>query len=239
MPKKLSAIRQKILRYIISYMEENAGRAPTNREIGDYVNSRSTGHIDYHLKFLEAEKYITHESNISRSIKVLKDCEGVPFIEKEKARYLLPVKGPVAAGQQLAIPNEPVEMFDLSMQNFAEGAFGLKVKGLSMVEFGIFDGDYIIIEQGKQPETGDIVIAVNLTENAATVKYFYKLEDDRVKLQPANEAIEPIYIKAEEWDNHWAIQGVVRAVFRKYDRVHAKAARSAKQSAAASALEQA
>jgi repressor LexA len=211
MPKKLSATKRKILQAIITYMEENEGRSPTNREIGESViTSGSSGHIAYHLKKLEEEGYIRHEKGKNRSIQVLKDCQGRPY-QGQRYQYGIPIHGDVAAGLPLAISQEPQYTLDLITANHAGDIFGLRVQGNSMIDAGIYNGDYILAERGKHIENGDIVVATHRITGEATVKRFY-LEKEQIKLKPENAAMSPILVDAGEWDDEWEIQGKLKAV---------------------------
>ena len=211
MEAKLSAARWKILQAIISYMEKNEGRAPTNREIGEMViTSGSSGHIAYHLEKLEEEGYIRHEKGKNRSIQVLKDCQGLPY-QGQRYQHGLPIHGDVAAGMPLAVSQEPQYTLDLIPSAHAGDTFGLRVQGNSMIDAGIYSGDYILVERGKHIENGDIVVATHRMTGEATVKRFY-LEKEQIKLKPENAAMSPIFVNAGEWDDEWEVQGKLKAV---------------------------
>jgi repressor LexA len=199
----LSEIQTNILRYIERYMRDE-GRPPTNREIGQKVDIQSTGHIDYHLTMLEKKGYITRIRNKSRGIKI-----------NAQQRPGLPIWGTIAAGQPLDINRESSqETLDLSAH---AAGYVLRVKGQSMIEDHIADGDLVLIEPEADVRDGDVVVAVCHTANgeagAATLKRFYR-ERDRVRLQPANASMDPIFVSAEEWDRDWRVQGKVVAVYR-------------------------
>jgi repressor LexA len=211
MVTKLSAARRKILQAIIDYMEENEGQSPTNREIGEMVlTSGSSGHIAYHLEKLEQEGYIRHEKGKNRSIRVLKDCQGLPY-HGSRHQQGLPIHGNVAAGLPLTISQEPQYTLDLIPPTHADDTFGLRVQGNSMIDAGIHNGDYILVERGKHVENGDIVVATHRLTGEATVKRFYQ-EKEQIKLKPENAAMSPIFVSADEWDDEWEIQGKLKAV---------------------------
>ena len=211
MTTKLSAARWKILQAIMDYMEENEGRSPTNREIGEIViTSGSSGHIAYHLQKLEEEGYIRHEKRKNRSIQVLKDCQGRPY-QGQRYQYGLPIHGDVAAGLPLAVSQEPQYTLDLIPSTHSGDIFGLRVQGNSMIDAGIHSGDYILVERGKHIENGDIVVAAHRLTGEATVKRFY-LEKEQIKLKPENTTMSPIFVNAGEWDDEWEVQGRLKAV---------------------------
>lgn len=207
MGEELSEIQERIYVFIKEYIERE-GCPPTNREIGSKVGVASTGHIDYHLNALSKKGYIVRTGNKSRGIKLLKTSQKG-----------LPVLGSIAAGQPLAITDEREEFLELSERNFSKEAYVLVVKGQSMIEDYIFDGDYIVVEPGREIANGDIVVATHRNADgergAATVKRFYK-EGGRIRLQPANSEMQPIYVDSKEWDSEWEIQGKVKAVLRQF-----------------------
>lgn len=214
MTGKLSKTQRKILQTIITYMEENNGRSPTNREIGERVISTpspSSGHIAYHLKILEVEGYIRHETGMNRSIHVLKDEQGLPYLGGQRDRYSMPVHGTVAAGEPLFVSEIPADALELIAPHHAADVFGLKVQGNSMIDAGIYNGDYILAERDTYIENGDIVIATHCMTGEATVKRFYK-EKGKAKLKPENTTMAPIHVDALEWDDEWEIQGKLKAV---------------------------
>jgi len=204
MSSDLSEIQSRILNYIERYIQTE-GRPPTNREIGEEVSILSTGHIDYHLTMLAKKGYITRIRNKSRGIKV-----NLP-----QQRFGLPIQGTIAAGQPLDIYAESQqETLDLSTHT---RGYVLRVKGESMIEDHIADGDMVLIDPDADIRDGDIVVAVCFTANgeggAATLKRIYR-EHDRMRLQPANATMDPIYVAAAEWARDWNVQGKVVAVYR-------------------------
>jgi repressor LexA len=216
MARKLKPIQRKILQTIIKYMEENDGRSPTNREIGEKVISTpspSSGHIAYHLKILEEEGYIQHETGMNRSIRVLKDEQGLPYerMGVQRDRYSMPVHGTVAAGEPLIVSEIPADTLELIAPRHTADVFGLKVQGNSMIDIGIYNGDYILAERDTYIENGDVVIATHCMTGEATVKRFYK-EKGKIKLKPENTTMTPIHVDALEWDDEWRVQGKLKAV---------------------------
>jgi repressor LexA len=203
----MSAKQRAIYEFIQEYIQEH-GRPPTNREIGGHVGIESTGHVDYHLGVLEKKGFIEREGHTSRGIRL--------------TRQGLEVKGRIAAGQPLEIYDVPDQHVDLTRQAFTGKKYLLEVKGKSMIEDCIDDGDYVLIDQDAAIEPGDVIVACKRSADssergAATLKRFFK-EKNRVELRPANSAMTSIFVDAAEWERDWQIQGKVRAVYRLFDR---------------------
>lgn len=203
MERQLSDPQANILDFIERYMRKE-GRPPTNREIGHAVGIGSTGHVDYHLTVLEKKGYIARERRKSRGIRLA-----------QQERLGLRIQGTIAAGVPLDIFTDQQETLDLTEHT---REFVLQVRGESMIEDHIADGDYVLILPTETANDGDIIVATRRTSNgangAATLKRFYR-ERDGVRLQPANSQMDPIFVPATEWDSEWGIQGKVTAVYRK------------------------
>ncbi len=204
---KLSDPQARIYAFIEAYSRRE-GRPPTNREIGKEVGINSTGHVDYHLSVLEKKGYITREPKKSRGIRLMRD-----------ETRALPIAGAIAAGQPLDIyADSTQEALDLEAHKTGR-QYVLLVRGQSMIEDHINDGDYVLIDPDAYISDGAIVVATHQTANggsgAATLKRIYR-ERDGFRLQPANATMEPIYISAAEWDAEWVVQGRVTAVYRRY-----------------------
>jgi repressor LexA len=203
MERPLSDPQAKILDFIERYMRTE-GRPPTNREIGHAVGIGSTGHVDYHLTVLEKKGYIARERKKSRGIRLA-----------QQEQQGLRIHGTIAAGAPLDIFIDQQDVLDLSGHT---REYVLLVRGESMIEDHIADGDYVLIFPTKVASDGDIIVATRRTSNgangAATLKRFYR-ERDRIRLQPANSQMDPIYVPAGEWDSEWEIQGKVTAVYRR------------------------
>src|SRR5215472_3493750 len=203
--ERTSDIQQKIYEFIVDYMRSR-GRPPTNREIGKAMNITSTGHVDYHLSVLEKKGYISRQAKTSRGIELTKRLQGIP------------VMGSIAAGEPLDIFTESGEKIDVGRDLEGDNSYALIVKGRSMIEDHICDGDYVVIKPQSTCGNGDIVVAVHLlqgSEGSATLKrFFQEKEYDRVRLQPANSEMDPIFIPKNVWDREWRIQGRVIAILR-------------------------
>ena len=205
--EQMGDFQRRMLTFITNYIRTE-GMPPTNREIGKAMKIASTGHVDYHLSMLEKRGYITREPKKSRGIRLTRQPWGVP------------VEGTIAAGEPIEIFSEPEETVDVGHGIDPDANYALIVKGRSMIEDHICDGDYVVIKRQPNCENGDIVVAVHMEEGVrgkATLKrFFQEKEHDRVRLQPANSELEPIYIPRGEWDREWQVQGKVVAIVRQY-----------------------
>jgi len=204
MKREMSDIQTRILDFIEEYTRRE-GRPPTNREIGGKVKIHSTGHVDYHLTVLEKKGYIVRERKMSRGIRLANQEPGG-----------LQMYGEIAAGQPIDIfPDQQEPPLDLSRHR---REYVLKVKGNSMIDDHINDGDCVLVLPDVAVNDGDIIVATHLTEGsngAATLKRLFR-ERDRIRLQPANSTMDPIYVSKQEWDTEWEVQGKVTAVYREF-----------------------
>jgi repressor LexA len=210
----LSERQRGLLLFIEEYMREH-GRPPTNREIGNGLGIPSTGHVDYHLKALENKGYISRQKRTSRGIQVLAPLHAPVGIGSGG----IPIMGTIAAGQPLDLFQGHRDVLEsVNPAIYSEKVYALRVSGNSMIEDGIFDGDYVVIDPSPEVNTRDIIVATNLgsgESGAATLKRFFR-DGNRIRLQPANKDFNPIYVDADEWDHSWEVQGRVAAVVRMY-----------------------
>ena len=196
-------------REILEYIKKeilNRGYPPTVRDICEAVNLKSTSSVHSHLETLEKNGYIRRDPTKPRAIEIVDD--NFNLTRREFAN--VPLIGQVAAVQPL-LAVENIESYFPIPTEFMPNAesFMLKVKGESMINAGIFDGDNILVEKCDNVHNGDIVVA--LIDDSATVKTFYK-EDGHIRLQPENDTMEPILV-------HEGLQilGKVFGVFRLYE----------------------
>jgi repressor LexA len=175
----------------------NRGYGPTVREIGAHFEIRSPNGVMCHLKALERKQLITREHHMSRAIQLVD--------QPQKKRTSLPLAGQVAAGTPV-LAVETRERVDFANLFRDEGQYCLRVKGDSMIEAHIADGDYVVVRQQKTAHDGDIVVAL-VDGDDATLKRFYR-EKNRVRLEPANARLKPIYSSNVE------ILGVLVGVIR-------------------------
>ncbi len=211
--EQASDIQRRMYNFIVDYIDQEA-MPPTNREIGRALNIASTGHVDYHLTMLEKKGWITRQSKKSRGIKLTRQAQA--------QTHGIRIMGAIAAGQPIDIYTEQEQTLDVGRNvTDSEDAYALVVKGRSMIEDHICDGDYVVIKPQSTCQNGDIVVAVHMQEGisgSATLKrFFQEKEHDRVRLQPANSELEPILIPKSVWDREWQVQGKVVAIFRHYN----------------------
>lgn len=216
-PKKLTKRQQLVLNYIIDHIEQ-WGYPPTIREIGDHLDIKSTNGVNDHLKALERKGYLIRQDAKSRAIKPVLNAIGEPIEEEDNDQVILedvqqiPIVGRIAAGVPITALENREDVFTIGQGVLprADGIFALVVKGDSMIEDGIHNGDTIFIKQQKDAQTGQIVAA--MIDGEATVKRFYH-EGHRIRLQPSNSSMEPIYVSAQEEPE---ILGVVVGLYRQY-----------------------
>ena len=194
--------RQKAILEFIKTEIRLKGYPPAVREIGEAVGLSSSSTVHGHLNQLEEKGYIRRDPTKPRAIEVL---DGQQVIKKEM--IYVPIVGKVTAGEPILAVENIEDSFPLPMDFVRnENVFILSVRGDSMIEAGILDGDYVLIRQQSDAKNGDIVVA--LIEDEATVKTFYK-EKDHFRLQPENPYLEPILVKEV------TILGKVIGVFRR------------------------
>ncbi|MFN0064203.1 MAG: transcriptional repressor LexA [Myxococcaceae bacterium] len=213
--EELTDRQKQILTFIVKETE-GRGFPPTIREIGEHMDIRSTNGVNDHLKALERKGYVTRGEQQSRSLVATKRARLVLGLGKRQDADLIeiPVLGRVAAGAPLlAVENveDSVRIDSFLLGGNGREVFALRVKGDSMIEDGIFDGDYLFVRKAANAQSGEIVVA--LIEDEATVKRYYP-EGDRVRFQPANATMRPIYVDKAEFRSTM-ILGRVVGVYRK------------------------
>jgi repressor LexA len=205
----LSDRQRHILDFISAYTGEH-DRPPTNREIGQAMGIASTGHVDYHLSVLAKKGYIEREANTSRGLRLTLVADPNP----RKRVYHIPVQGLIAAGAPIEAITDPNDAIELSDDFAAQDAFALRVRGKSMIEDLIDDGDLVVVSPSNTANNGDLVVAL-LTNTAsehgeATLKRYFR-DRDKIRLQPANQAMKPIFVRPEDIQ----VQGKVIALIRR------------------------
>ncbi len=213
--EELTDRQKEILNFILRESEER-GFPPTIREIGEEMDIRSTNGVNDHLKALERKGYLTRGEQQSRSLVPTKRARMILGMGQRRDPTMIevPLLGRVAAGAPLlATENveDSVRIDSFLLGGSGKEVFALKVKGQSMIEDGIFDGDYLFVRKTPSAHPGDIVVA--LIEDEATVKRFFP-EGDRIRFQPANKDMEPIYVKKSDFRST-QILGLVVGVYRK------------------------
>ncbi|HNU76137.1 MAG TPA: transcriptional repressor LexA [bacterium] len=199
--------QKQILDFISQYIQVN-GYSPTLQEIADAMGLSSLATVHEHLQALEKKNIIKRYDGAVRGIEVVDNSVNASLSAIE-----LPLIGYIAAGEPIeAIENEiTTVMVSPDMVSKSKRCFVLQVKGSSMIDEGIMDGDYVVLKQQETAENGQIVVAL-IDEGFATLKKFYKEKDDKIRLQPANDEMEPIIVEA----NQVKIQGVVTGIVRRY-----------------------
>ena len=199
--RRLSAKQKEILEYIKDEILKK-GYPPTVREICEKVNLRSTSSVHAHLSTMERNGFIRRDPTKPRAIEICDDSFQVVRTDMTS----LPVIRDIAAGQPLLAQENIQSYFPVPAEYVPSGeSYVLRVRGESMINAGIFDGDYIFINSCNTASNGDIVVA--LIDDSATVKTFYK-EKDHIRLQPENDSMDPIIV------NDCMILGKVFGVFR-------------------------
>ena len=190
---------------ILEYMKQeilNKGYPPTVRDICEAVKLKSTSSVHSHLETLEKNGYIRRDPTKPRAIEIID--ENFNLTRREMTN--VPMVGRVAAGEPILAVENIESYFPIPTEYMPNAeSFMLKVKGESMINVGIFDGDQILVEKCNTARNGDMVVA--LVDDSATVKTFYK-ENGHIRLQPENDTMEPIIVDDCE------IMGKVFGVFR-------------------------
>jgi repressor LexA len=193
--------QQRILGFISGHIEEK-GFAPSIREISQAMGFASPRAAQKHLEAMEAAGLL-QRSSTARSIKIVHDQ-----IEAFAKTVALPFFGYIAAGAPIEVVEQKEEMAVPSTLVGRKPCYILQVKGNSMIEDHIMNGDFIVVERCETADDGEVVVAL-INRSEATLKRLYR-EPDRVRLEPANSTMKPIYVKDV------AIQGKVRGLFRKF-----------------------
>jgi len=204
--EKITNKQAETLTFIKKYMVEH-GFPPSVREICKGMDLNSPATVHAHLKQLEKKGIIRKESNKFRTIELLVDNE---FAKKDDELVKVPLLGKVSCGNPIEAIEQPNEFFDLpaSLIPRKETIFTLKCSGDSMINVGIYDGDYVIIQKQKIARNGEIVVALT-EDNEVTLKTFYK-EKDHIRLQPENDTMEPIIL------SNCTILGKAIGLYRKF-----------------------
>lgn len=196
--KKLSERQKNILKYIEAYVDER-GYPPSIREIGDQVGISSTSVVDYNLKVLEREGRIRRDREVSRGLELVGVGQRGPR-QVQPRLVRIPIVGRIAAGLPIEAIEDPEDVLELPFGSVPDDCFALRVRGTSMIEDHIDDGDLVVVRPQHSVDNGDIAVAIvnDLTENGgATLKRFY-LEGDTVRLQPRNPNMRPIMVPADQ-----------------------------------------
>ena len=208
--KGITQRQQDVLSYIGEYVEEK-GFPPAVRDIAKRFNLASAAGVHKHIKALVRKGYLAKEKYISRSLRVIRP--NIPARNTREMQFAeLPLAGYVAAGQPIEAVEQGGEYVTVpaALLSRSTGNYVLKVRGDSMIEECIADGDYVIMEPRESAENGEMVVAL-INGQEATLKRIYR-EAGRVRLQPSNAAMDPIFIS----DQDVRVQGIVVGIWRRY-----------------------
>lgn len=191
MTKELTKKQAEVLDFIKKYTAKH-GYPPAVREIGAALGLSSPATVQAHLNKLKEAGVIKNSSNKFRTIEILVDNE---YLEQDEDVVKVPLLGKVTAGNPIEAIERPNEFFDLPATLIPNNAavFTLEVSGESMINKGIYDGDYVIVKRQNNANNGDIVVAMT-DENEVTLETFYK-EEDHIRLQPENDTMAPFIFK--------------------------------------------
>jgi repressor LexA len=211
MAKDLSSKQHSILRFIRRFIEEH-DYPPSIRQIQDGCHISSTSVVDYNLKKLEGEGYIRRDREVSRAIELLERGGRRP------RTLAVPIIGLIAAGQPIPVPtadtwsnldySESIEV-TRDMVGGRPNVYGLRVKGSSMIDALVNDGDIVLMESSDTADNGDMVAVWLKREQEATLKRFYQ-ESGRIRLQPANETMAPLYTDPTNVQVQGKVLGAIR-----------------------------
>lgn len=209
----LSARQEHIIRFIRQYLRDNHF-PPTIREIGEAVGISSTSVVNYNLNALEKKGIIERDQNVSRGLRLIDEAFAVP---RPRQSAGIPLLGYIAAGEPIRIPEsgtdfsllgeETIEIPEL--ESSTEGLFALRVRGNSMIDALINDGDIVVLKSQPDAENGQMVAAWIADRRETTLKRFYR-EGKQVRLQPANPTMGPMYFPAENVQVNGKVVMVIR-----------------------------
>jgi repressor LexA len=205
----LSERQGKIVQFIKGFTLNN-GYPPTIREIGEAVGISSTSVVNYNLNILQKEGYLTRDRTVSRGIRLSESLEGLRAFADV---IQVPLLGRIAAGTPIPVPEgsyagETIELTRGLVSNH-DNVYALQVRGTSMIDALINDGDIVVMQHQETAQDGDMVAAWLVNEEETTLKRYFH-EGDRIRLQPENSQMQPIYVSP----SNLQIQGKVLAVIR-------------------------
>ena len=223
--KSLSKRQRRILDFVNEYIDEN-GRPPTIREIGRAADISSTSVVNYNLTKLTERGYVERDAEVSRGLRLTDKALAMYGKTKEALAEAadrlaglvrIPLLGNIVAGEPIDVVNDNFAAYDEEdmvevsasmISGKRDELFALRVSGDSMIDAMVNDGDIVIMKRQTEARNGDMIAAL-LEQDTTTLKYFY-LEGDRVRLQPANPTMDPIYVQPEDVQ----VQGKVMMVMR-------------------------
>ncbi len=213
MKRRLSPKQDRILEFIGQFLDDHQF-PPTIRDIQAGCEISSTSVVDYNLRILERQGYMRRMAEVSRGIELLDGAHS----PSRRDITRVPIIGNIAAGEPLPIPDssrwhDAEETVDLPsfLTKGKSGVFGVRVKGLSMIDALVTDGDLVLLEDIDRPNNGDMVAAWLPESGEVTLKHFH-LENGHVRLQPANSTMKPIIVPADKVVIKGRVVGVVRTL---------------------------
>lgn len=207
----ISKTRLRVLNFIRAFLQER-GYAPTVRDIARGCNISTSSVVQHHLNVLEKQGHIQRDPQVFRSIRLVETGETT-------ATRAIPLLGTIAAGEPIPVPGsdtwvttpeETVQLTDDIVQG-REGIYALRVKGASMIDALIDDGDIVLMEQTGTVDDGDMAAVWLKNQQEVTLKKIYR-EGERIRLQPANEDLEPSYQDADNVEIQGKVIGVIRTL---------------------------
>ncbi len=208
--RRLTSRQERILNFLRDFIDEHS-YPPSYRQIAQACQISSTSVVDYNLEILEREGYLRRHRDISRGIELTGPASRPKVVK-------VPVLGQIAAGQPIAQPDAPSlesaeEFIDVSEATIhgRPDIFALRVKGTSMIDALINDGDLVLLQRAQVANNGEMVAVWLKQEKETTLKKFYA-EGPRIRLQPANSEMEPIYVDADNVDVQGRVVGVIRSL---------------------------
>jgi len=211
----LSPRQERMLSFIRQFFAEHS-RPPTIREIGHAVDISSTSVVNYNLNILKDKGYILRDREVSRGVRLVEREMAAGIASGTTPLIRVPLLGRIVAGMPVpgpeSVPLDAAESIALTRDIVQEQGpiYALEVKGDSMIDALIHDGDIVIMKHQNEARNGELVAAWLKAEKEITLKRFYRERGDRVRLQPANPTMKPIFVKASNLE----IQGKVIAVIR-------------------------
>ncbi len=209
--KSLSNKQRRLLSFIRQFLEE-WGYPPTIRDMVRRCAISSTSVVDYNLNILEREGHIRRDADVSR---------GIELLGRRRSGFSVPLVGIIAAGEPIPVPSpdawttDSLETMELPWETAGrrEDVYALRVKGDSMIDALIGDGDVVLMRAARTAENGQMVAAWLKREKEVTLKRFYR-EGGRIRLQPANEQLQSLYVEADNVEIQGRVMGVIRSLDR-------------------------
>jgi repressor LexA len=211
----LSARQDRMLRFIREFFADHS-RPPTIREIGRAVGISSTSVVNYNLNILQEKGFIRRDREVSRGVRLVEMDAVAKTAARGASVFRVPLLGRIVAGEPVPVPDgtplDVDETIALTRDIVQETGpvYALQVKGDSMIDALVYDGDIVIMKPQTEARNGDLIAAWLRAEKETTLKRFYWEDRGKVRLQPANPTMEPIYVEASNLE----IQGKVIAVIR-------------------------